>query len=165
MEPLFMILVPGLLGGLVLALLIAGNRKGTPPTFVSRRLEPPSPSLINMANIRVEGIGGLGMVAAVVTVAVYDPRIRLATILAAVLGIGLALVLIAKRRGTGAMPSIGEGPDNRFTLGLDGERRRKHFARVRGTSGKTERAGTRRFPATGLVALTSGSGHPVPPRA
>ena len=72
------------LGGLVLALLIALNRAiawpRTPRVVVSRRLESPSPSLINMANIRIEGVGGLGMVAAVVAVAVTDPRIRLATI-------------------------------------------------------------------------------------
>ena len=87
MEPL-LILLPGLFGGLVLALLIALNRAinwpRTPGVVVSRRLESPSPSLINMANIRIEGVGGLGMVAAVVAVAVTDPRIRLATIVAAV---------------------------------------------------------------------------------
>ena len=32
MEPLFNILVPGIFGGLVLALLIAGKRLGTPPS-------------------------------------------------------------------------------------------------------------------------------------
>ncbi len=87
MEPLLIILIPGVLGGLVLALLIAFNRAfnrpRTPTIVVPRRLESPSPSLINMANIRIEGLGGLGMVAAVVAVAVSDPRIRLATIAAA----------------------------------------------------------------------------------
>jgi hypothetical protein len=109
MEPLLIVLVPGLAGGLVLALLIAGIRQGTPPTFVPRRLPAPSPALINMAHIPIEGVGGLGMVAAVLVVAVSDPRIRLATILAAVLGAGLALVLIAARRRTGALPSDGDG--------------------------------------------------------
>jgi hypothetical protein len=143
MEPLLIILVPGLVGGLVLALLIAGHRPGTPSVVVPRHLAAPSPSLINMANIRIEGVGGLGMVAAVVAVAVADPRIRLATILAAVLGAGLALVLIAMRRHTGALPS---NPDNRSTLGIDSERRRRHPAGVRRTDGQVERAGALRFP-------------------
>ena len=65
MEPLLIILIPGIFGGLVLSLLIARNRRGTPPTFVSRPLDAPSPALINMAHIKVEGLGGLGLVAAV----------------------------------------------------------------------------------------------------
>lgn len=98
MEPLVIALTFGLVGGLVLSIVIARNRRGTPPTFVPRRLEAPSPALINMASIRVEGIGGLGMVAAVIAVAIADSRIGLATIIALVLGAGLALALIALRR-------------------------------------------------------------------
>jgi hypothetical protein len=131
MEPLLIILIPGLLGGLVLAILIAFNRPRTPSIVVPRRLESPSPSLINMANIRIEGLGGLGMVAAVVAVAVSDPRIRLATIAAAVLGAGLALVLIAMRRRTGGLPSSGDGPEDQLTLSIDGEQRRTYRARER----------------------------------
>ena len=86
MEPLFIVLVPGLLGGLVLALLIASRGVGPHPPSYPRRFAAPSPALINMAHIPIEGVGGLGMVAAVLVVAVSDPRIRLATILAAVLG-------------------------------------------------------------------------------
>jgi hypothetical protein len=123
MEPLLIILVPGLIGGLILALLIARKREGTTSTVVPRRLAAPSPALINMAHIQVEGVGGLGMVAAVVAVAVSDPRIRLAMIVAAVLGVGLALTLIAIRRHTGALPSGGDDPDDRSLLHL-GERRR-----------------------------------------
>ena len=154
MEPL-LILVPGLLGGLVLALLIALNRAvawpRTPKVVVSRRLESPSPSLINMANIRIEGVGGLGMVAAVVAVAVTDPRIRLATIAAAVLGIGLALVLIALRRRSGALPSGGDGPEDHLMLGIDGERRRTHRARVRGILDAGDGGRSHILPAAGMV--------------
>jgi hypothetical protein len=124
MEPLLIILVPGLFGGLVLALLIARRQQRHPSTVVPRRLAAPSPALINMAHIRIEGVGGLGMVAVAVAVAVSDPRIRLAMIVAAVLGAGLALVLIAMRRRSGALPSSGDGPDDRSILRLDGEQRR-----------------------------------------
>ena len=150
MESLLIILVPGVLGGLVLALLIAGRRKGTAPTFVPRRLEAPSPSLINMAHIRVEGIGGLGMVAAVVAVAIADSRIRLATILALVLGTGLALVLIAMRRRNGSLPSSGDGPDDRSVLHID-DRGHTHVADVRGTIDHVERGGPPRLLDTGAL--------------
>jgi hypothetical protein len=148
MEPLLIILVPGVFGGLVLALLIASIRWGAPSIVVPRRLAAPSYALINMAHIRVEGLGGLGMVAAVIAVAVTDPRIRLAMIVAAVLGTGLALALITIRRRTGPLPSKGDGPgitDDRSMLHLDDERRRAHVARLRGTIDRLERAGAMRF--------------------
>jgi hypothetical protein len=131
MEPLVMILVPGLIGGLVLAVLLAGRSQGTASTVVPRRLEAPSPALINIAHIKVEGVGGLGMVAAVVAVAIADPRIRLAMIMAAALGTGLALVLIAIRRSNGAMPS--GGPGARSTLHLDDDPRRTPSVSPRST--------------------------------
>ena len=122
MEPL-LILIPGLFGGLVLALLMKGRRRGSPSTFVPIHLAAPSPTLINMANIRVEGVGGLGLVGAVVIVALEDSRIGLATIVALVLGAGLALALIAMRRRTGSLPSAGDGPDDRSVLHLETEAR------------------------------------------
>jgi hypothetical protein len=163
MEPLLIVLVPGVLGGLVLAMLLAVNRPRTPAIVVSRRLEPPSPSLINMANIRIEGLGGLGMVAAVVAVAVADPRIGLATIAAAVLGAGMALVLIAMRRRTGALPSGGDGPGDPLTLSIDGERRRKYRARKRGTIEPVEPGGSRTVPVAVGFRLVSPT--ISPPRA
>lgn len=129
MEPLVNLLVLGVLGGLVLSWLIARHRRGTPPTFVPRRLDPPTPALINMAHIRVEGIGGLGMVAAVIAVAIADSRIRVATIIALVLGGGLAFALIALRRRSGALPSSGDGPDDRSLLHIDTGPRRPLSAR------------------------------------
>jgi hypothetical protein len=112
MEPLLIILIPGVVGGLFVSLLIARNRRGTPPTFVPRRLELPSPSLINMSSIKVEGLGGLGMVAAVIAVAIADPRIRLATVAAMILGGALALVLIALRRREADRSESGPGGDS-----------------------------------------------------
>ena len=111
MEPLLIILIPGVVGGLFVPLLIARNRRGTPPTFVPRRLELPSPSLINMSSIKVEGLGGLGMVAAVIAVAIADPRIRLAMMAAMILGGALALLLIARRRREADRSKSGPGGD------------------------------------------------------
>ncbi len=117
METVLLVLIPGILGGFLLSLLIARFRRGTPPTFVPRRLEAPSPSLINMAHIKIEGLGGLGLVAAVIAVAIADPRIRLAVIIAFVLGAGLALGLIAMRRSSGAMHSDDPGDQSMLHLG------------------------------------------------
>ena len=139
MEPLLIVLIPGLLGGLVLALLIRGARRAFPPTFVPTQLAAPSPSLINMAHIPVEGVGGLGMVSAVVIVAVTDARIGLATLIALTLGGGLALVLVAMRRHSGSMPSAGGGPEDRSVLHLAGERRRRAVGRATGPGARSSR--------------------------
>jgi hypothetical protein len=144
MDPIIMILIPGLFGGLLLALLIAATGRGTPPTFVPRRLAAPSPTLINMANIRVEGLGGLGMVGAVLVVTLADSRIRLATIMALVLGGGLALVLIAMRRRSGPLPSAGDGPEDRSVLHLEGEQRSRQAGRA---TGPIEESSTWVYPA------------------
>ncbi|MEN3336388.1 MAG: hypothetical protein V7647_64 [Acidobacteriota bacterium] len=119
MEPLLIVLVPGVFGGLFIAWLIAATRWGSSSTSVARPLAPPTPALINMAHIRVEGVGGLGMVAAVIAVAIADPRIRLAIVIAWVFGAALAIALIVKRSRTGALPSAGDGPDDSSTLHLE----------------------------------------------
>jgi hypothetical protein len=118
MEPVLIILVPGLVGGLVLAALIAAKRIDLKTNGPGRPLEPPSPSLINMAHIRVEGGGGLGMVAAVIVVAIVDPRIRLAIAIAAVLGIVFAAVLISRRRERGPFRPADDDSGPHSMLGL-----------------------------------------------
>jgi hypothetical protein len=120
MEPLFIVLVAGIVGGLVLALLITVRPARPASAVVPRPLASPNPALINMAQIKVEGIGGLGMVAAVIAVAIADGRIGAATLIAAVLGTALAAVLIATRRRNGAMPSSTGGTDDRSILHLEG---------------------------------------------
>src|SRR3954452_14213165 len=130
MEPLLIVLVPGVFGGLVVAWLIAATRRASSSTVVPRRLAAPTPALINMAHIQVEGVGGLGMVAAVIAVAIADPRIRLAILVAWVFGTALAIALIVMRRRTGALPSGGDFPDDRSTLHLDS----RPAAGSRGTS-------------------------------
>jgi hypothetical protein len=130
MEPLVIILVPGIVGGLLVALLMASTRRGSPSTVVPRRLAAPTPALINMAHIQVEGVGGLGMVAAVIAVAIADPRIRLAIGIAWALGTVLAIGLIVRRRRTGALPSAGDGPEDRSTLHLSNGASFHHPARA-----------------------------------
>jgi len=135
MEPLLIILIPGVLGGLFVSLLIARNRRGTPPTFVPRRLELPSPSLINMSSIKVEGLGGLGMVAAVIAVALADPRIRLAMLAAMILGGALAILLIALRRREADHSESGPGGDSLLHI-VEAHHRDRTAAVPRGTETK-----------------------------
>jgi uncharacterized SAM-binding protein YcdF (DUF218 family) len=102
---LLMIVLPGMFGGLIVALFI-GLFGGRPRSEYSEaRLEPPSPHLINMAHIRVAGGGGLGMVAMAITVAIFVPRIRFSMAVAMLLGGVLATALIAYRRRQGPLGS------------------------------------------------------------
>ena len=60
--------------------------------------DPISTDPINIAHIRVAGVGGLGLVAMAGIVAWNMPQIWLATILAAAGGVVIAIALIAWRR-------------------------------------------------------------------
>jgi hypothetical protein len=62
------------------------------------KLDPVTPDHINMAHIRVAGIGGLGLVAMAGIVAWNVPEIWVATLLALAGGAVLAIALIAWRR-------------------------------------------------------------------
>ena len=107
MEPLLIILIPGILGGALLAFVLA-HRPARPRLAahaVRRTLAPPDPSLINMAHIRIDGVGGLGMVAMALSVAISVPWIRLSVSLGLLLGIVVAAGLIAWRRRAGPLTS------------------------------------------------------------
>jgi hypothetical protein len=104
MEPLLFIIVPGLLGGVLVALALTRVRRRTGAESLTP-LHPPSPALINIAHIPVEGLGGLGMVATAATVALFVPRIRVTVAIALLLGVVFATVLIAWRRRHGPLPS------------------------------------------------------------
>jgi hypothetical protein len=98
METALALMLPGLLGGLVLAAVLARLNR-TPSSKLSRRseLEPISPDVINMAHIRVAGVGGLGMMAAALIIAINLPEIGFALLVAVALGVITAGGLIAYR--------------------------------------------------------------------
>jgi hypothetical protein len=148
MEPLLIILIPGLLGGIILAFLILHVRLR--PDLPGRRhtLEPPSPGHINMAHIRVDGVGGLGMVAMATVVALFEPRIRFAMVIALVLGVALGAILIALRR-RGPLSSGSHDPGAHMMLPLDDAQRLK-------TSSATRKAEPRAL-HTGSVVRLSGA--------
>src|SRR5688572_9799518 len=100
MDPVTLVLVPGLLGGCLIAAVIflAQHRHGDEPAVVvPYRPLPISTDVINMASIKVVGIGGLGLVAMAATVALNVPRIFEATAIGLVSGTIMAIVLIVRR--------------------------------------------------------------------
>lgn len=122
MDPVTMIIVPGFLGGLVFAVVVlALQRRSTAsrPTPRPYRREPLSTDVINMASIKVAGVGGLGLVAVAAAIALDIPRIFQTIAIGVVLGIGLAAFLILRRRETGSMPSSGRKMGANTTLAID----------------------------------------------
>lgn len=122
MEILTWFVVYGFVGGFALALLFFGlNRRAasTPAAPDAFRNEPLSTDVINMARIRVAGIGGLGLVAMAVVVAFTVPRIGRSLAMGLVLGALLAVILIMLRRHSGPMPSSGKSAGANTTLSID----------------------------------------------
>ena len=126
MDPVVTVLVPGFLGGLVIAALCVlwQRRRPSAPRLASPsyRSEPLSINAINMASIRVAGLGGLGLVAMAAAVALDVPRIGQSVAIGFVLGVATAAVLIFRRRRSGPMPSSGRGLGANTVLSIDGPR-------------------------------------------
>ena len=126
MEPVATIIVPGLIGGLVIALclVVRQHRTRVPPSLaVPTRTEAVSPHFINMASIRVEGLGGLGLVAMAAAVALNVPRIGQVVSLGLALGAVLAIVLVRWRTRSGAMPwGGGRQSGANVMLSIEGQR-------------------------------------------
>jgi hypothetical protein len=120
MDWMTVLVVPGLVGGLVLgiALLALHRRPGT-DVAAAAASEPVSTDFINMAHIRVSGVGGLGLVATALAVGIYIPELRWALAIGLVLGILLAALLILRRRRSGPMPSSGERGGANTMLAID----------------------------------------------
>lgn len=119
MDPVLMMLIPGLLGGVVIAVLLrrlpshAEQGQVVPPVG-----QPLSSGAINMAHIRVAGEGGLGLVAIAVASAIFVPRIGQTIGLGFVLGAVLAVALVAWRRHKGPLPSSSRHPGAHGDLGI-----------------------------------------------
>jgi len=122
MEPL-LITIPGLLGGILIALAIASNRHRFGPRVSRQQNDPLSSDAINMSSIRVAGVGGLGLVAMAITVALNVPRIGWTMELGLLLGIAMAVALIVVRRRDGALPSSGQHGGANTVLAIDNRER------------------------------------------
>jgi hypothetical protein len=100
MDPVTLFLVQGIAGGVVLALLFLWfeRRHGRPPSLAARSSDGITTDPINMARIKVAGVGGLGLVAMAVATALDVPRIGQTLLVGLCLGVVLAIVLITRRR-------------------------------------------------------------------
>ena len=118
MDPVF-IVIPGLLGGVVIAVAIAMLRHRF-RSRLSKAAEGREPvAAIDISSIRVAGIGGLGLVAMAVAVAWTFPRIGFTMELGLLLGALMAVALIIARRRFGSMPSSGQHGGANTTLAID----------------------------------------------
>src|SRR4051812_14546505 len=115
---LIALLLPAVVGGLLLAGVLAGlNRRPSSGVVMRSALEPMSPDLINMAHIRITGIGGLGMLGAAVVTAIALPQIGVALVASFAFGAAIAVGLIAYRRRTSAAgPDGDDGPPSLLAL-------------------------------------------------
>jgi hypothetical protein len=118
MDPVF-IVIPGLLGGVVIAVAIALLRHRFHARLSKAAGGREPVAAINISSIRVAGIGGLGLVAMAVAVAWNFPRIGLTMELGLFLGALMAIALIVARRRFGSMPSSGQHGGANTILAID----------------------------------------------
>jgi hypothetical protein len=122
MDPIALVAIPGIVGGAVIALLLFRLGKSSAghelPADAFRR-QPLSTDIINMAHIRVAGLGGLGLVVVALVVAVTIPRIGQSLAAGLVLGGVFAAALILWRQQKGPMPSSGQRTGANTTLSID----------------------------------------------
>ena len=122
MDPVTTILASGFVGGLVIAAFYVGWQRwhgSTPGLVAHSRPEPLSIDAINFSSLRVAGIGGLGLVAMALAVAIDIRRIGETIAIGFVFGLAIALVLIVRRRRTGSMPSSGSHMGANTILSID----------------------------------------------
>jgi hypothetical protein len=99
MDSLVPFVVPALLGGAVCAIgLFLWNRTAAPSLGPTPSGPPLSTDIINMAQVNVAGIGGLGLIAMAAVVAWNIPRIGTELAIGLVGGVVLAAGLVAWRR-------------------------------------------------------------------
>jgi hypothetical protein len=115
-----LLMVLAFVGGLVVAPLLAlfHHRSSRVREPLPRRDDPPLVDAINIAHIKVTGIGGLGFVLLALAVAAYIPSIGVSLATGAALGIVFAVVLILRRRHTGPLPSSGGRRGANTTLSI-----------------------------------------------
>src|SRR5262245_43230546 len=114
-------MIAAFVGGLVVAPLLAlfHHRSSRLRELLPRRDDAPLVDAINIAHIRVTGIGGVGFVLLALVVAAYIPSIGVSLATGAALGIVFAVVLILRRRRAGPFPSSSQRPGANTTLSID----------------------------------------------
>lgn len=138
-------IVPAFAGGiLVAALMIVATRRRSSrhqQDIFSKHLDGRTTDVINIASIRVAGVGGLGLVAMALLLALAIPRIGQSLALGAMLGVAMAAAMILWRRRFGPIPTSGGRMGANTTLSIDQPADHQPFGRV--PSEPDERSGKR----------------------
>ena len=120
MDPVAAVLVPGILGGLAIAFLIARlHGRGSSAIADAPGELSITTDAINIAHIRAAGLGGLGLFAAALAVAWFVPGIGLSLSAGVLLGALLGGVMILRRRRAGPLPSSGGSAGANVVLSID----------------------------------------------
>jgi hypothetical protein len=119
MDPVTLVVVPGFIGGLAIAFFVARHHAAAPGASDVFTHQPLSTDVINMSRIKVVGVGGLGLVAMALVVALNVPRIGQSLAIGGGLGALFAAILIVARRQVGPMPSSGRRAGANTTLSID----------------------------------------------
>ena len=144
MDPVVLVVVPGFVGGLVIALavfLLQRRPSRGSSLAASAPSQPLSTDIINAASIKVAGIGGLGLVAMAATVALNVPRIGQTLAIGLILGLAMAAAMILSRRRNGSMPSSGRQAGANTVLAIDAAENAPR--EDRGSTGPMDLAATR----------------------
>jgi hypothetical protein len=130
MDPATELLVLGFFGGLLIAgVTILLQRRAKPSSLITPvpyRQDPITIDMINMASIKVAGVGGLGLVAMAAAVALDVPRIAQSVGIGIFFGAIGALIVILRREKTGVMPSSGRGMGANTVLAIDQHSNLRH---------------------------------------
>lgn len=120
MEGIIALAAAGVVGGLVMAAwLYRFNRAHSANPLDSGPPKDGPTDIINMAHIRVEGVGGFGLVLMALAVALGVPQVGKSLAAGLLLGAVMAVVLIRRREAAGPMPSSGQRPGANTTLAID----------------------------------------------
>ena len=121
MAPIFFVVLAGVVGGLAFAYVFSKMKRSRNEPELSDVFPAGTGStdVINMAHIKVAGVGGLGLVVVALAVALDVPEIGQSQAISAVLGILFAVGLIFWRRRRGPMPSSGGQMGANTMLSID----------------------------------------------
>jgi hypothetical protein len=120
-DPVTLLMIPAFVGGLLVALLLAlvHHRSSRLKEPLPRGDDAPLVDPINIAHVRVAGIGGVGFVLLALAIAAAIPSIGVSLAMGAALGIVFAVALILRRRRSGPLPSSSQRPGANTTLSID----------------------------------------------
>ena len=119
MDPVTMVLVSSILGGLGIAFLMVRRQGRGPSALTDAPMPPVTTDVINIAHIRAAGLGGLGLFAMALVVAWFVPVIRLALGAGVLFGALLGAVMILRRRRNGPLPSSGGSAGANVILSIE----------------------------------------------